>query len=460
MTQIQNFSTSRSGSLSYYVPILKKLDWKVAFCFGLVAVGAYFYIRAWKRPVSIPLAQIELEKGMIVLETTTQKIQRLMPKILAYQDDPEIQWVRQGNSIIFKLQTVPGSIFKMEPPLVGRDHTNWEDKKHCTISVFGNAATQAHFDNIIEGQKVCLENNLDLLKIPHTKLLEVVHDDKQFKVIAQEFIAHKADESAQEEIWEKQSVKMAKAVHQLAIFTALMNLSAVTRRDMPFVDSNGECRIAILDFKYREKAQTGFFGDAYLRRMGLIRCLFSEQLIKDVLDVARQHDIQPNSMTIDQVKEEVQQDIRRYHEILQFHDMKGIKEENARASIVIQDVKALGFNDEVQEIEIRNSVGKWERKLITLEDALNEMVLAINDALQKTPDEASIRGKRFILIDCDHYGVLGRYKNCGAPSHKNSITPTEANRVWLNRVLQALVDNKYIFSFIARPDGGLFYIQA
>jgi hypothetical protein len=460
MTQIQTFSTSRPYSMPYYVPILKKLDWKVALCFAAASVCAYLCFKAWKRTVSIPAWQKELEKGMIISRTATQKIQQLMPKILRNEMDPEIRWVRQGSSIIFKLQTEPGLIFKMDPPGIGREHTYWEGDKPRSATVYATAATEAHFASITEGQKICLENHLDLLVIPRTELLDVEHNNRRYKVLAQEFIVHEADESAQEEIWEKKSLEMGRAVHQLALFIALMNFSAVTRSDMPLIDSTGECRLAVLDFKYREGAQMGFFGDGFLNRIGLVRCLFSEKAIDDVLEVARQHGIQPKLVAIETVKEEVEQDIRRYHEIRLFHEKKGIKEENARAPIVIQDVKALGFDDEVSEIEIRNPAGNWEKKLVTLEDALDQMVLAINEALQKTSEKASIRGKRNILVNLDNYSVLRRYRNCGAPAHNNSLSPSEESRVWLHRVLQALVDNKYIFSFIANPNTGRFYIQA
>lgn len=477
MTQIQTFSTSRPGSMPYYVPILKKLDWKVALCFTVAAIGVYYCIQLIKRPSIIQRtdviladgkklvlrhrdhpelrqARTELEKGISISRATIRKIEQLMPKILTYQDDSELQWVRQDSGIIFRLSTLPGLIFKIQSLNVGQ--TIFDGR-----AVSGNALTEVHFASLIEGQKVCLEKNLDLLFIPHTKMFEIKHNNDRYQVLAQEFIPHKAGESAQEDLWEKKSSEMTKAVHQFAIFIACMDCSAVARRDMPLIESDGKCGIALLDLKYREGAHIGLFGDvSLLGRLGLIRCLFSEEQMDSVFSIASQHQINLKEETIQRIKEEAKGDIELFYKIRQFHENKGIKEENARAPIVIQDVNALGFDEEENEIEILNSAGEREKKWVTLEDALNEMVSAINDALQKTSDQASIRGKRFVKINLDHYPVLARYRNCGAPSHNNTLTPNEEKRVWLHRVLQALVDNKYIFSFIARPDGCFYYIQA
>jgi hypothetical protein len=467
MTQVQTFPTTRPGSIPYYLPLLKKLDWKVGLCFVLAIAGVYLGIKALRQVFYMAPAQKELEKGLEVSPATIQKIGQLIPKILNHDMDGEIEWVRQGDGLIFKIPSAPGLIFKMQRLLTGQSFTFWENGHPRLQSVSGNVLTKAHFDNIIEGQKVCSENHLDLIVIPHAKLVEVKHESKTYTLLAQQYIPHERGESAQEEIWEKQSAKMAKVVEQLAIFTALMNLSAVTRSDMPLIEMNGDCRIAILDLKYREHARIGLFGELFSNRIGLIRCLFSETLMNTVIEVARQCNVLPTESqgTIEQIKEEVQVDIDRFYQVREFHrNKRGLTLENAGAPIVVGDVKALDFSDEMDEIEIRNSFGEWERKQVTLEDTLNELLLAINDAIKTNLEQTSIRGKRWITLNLvDDYPTLGRYRNCGAPlekSHMEALTPTEEKRLWLHRALQALKDHGYIFDFTTQPNGCNFYIQA
>jgi hypothetical protein len=405
-----------------------------------------------------PYEQVQqrLEKGIDISQDTIQRIGTLMPTILSRKNDAEITRHASGGNLVFSLVSTPSLIFKMASP------------GGSVFRAGGFLSPQqqieSRFANMVKAVEVCTTNRLDLLVVPHAKKFNV----NGVTLIAEERLDINQNESAQEHLY--QLPGLDKTVRQLAIFIAKTGFSDVVWRNIPLVDTasefQGDRRIALVDLEEMNGAEEGIFGGAYGRR-GLVCCLCSEAQIDIVLAEAQRQRVCSRYSSPTQAKEKRMEELRSDGRLQRFYREGGISED-ARRPIKVDDLKTLGLDlDEQGEFFISETyengsdgelvIGR-RQTIITLEEAVIDVIGQINKALTETPEGASIKGKRYILLDTNSE-ILGIYHRLGLPKGKHALTPVGENQRWLRRIINALVAKRHLFK-LDRVNGCGYFIQA
>ena len=157
--------------------------------------------------------------------------------------------------------------------------------------------------------------------------------------------------------------------------------------------------------------------------------------------------------------EEIQSDAQ----LQEFYRRNGILE-NARKPILVDDLNSLGLDlEEKGEMRIgrrlRTGTGeysgfKWEPIPVTMKKAVTEVIDAINAAIMTTPENASLKGKRYIQLD----------HNSDEPENSflkiyDHLKYKESGQPWLERIVDALVTKGYIFKLDKQNAYG-YFVQA
>lgn len=389
-------------------------------------------------------AKDELEKGFQIPLETIIKIQALMPKILAEEDNHEIKWLARGNNLVFKLENDPKIVFKLAK-------SNKEKGK-----------IEERFENMIKAKEVCLANDLGLLVIPHAKKLEIGGNT----IIAEESLDFNAEESVQEEFYHIYSKDLNETVRQLAIFIAKTGFNDVTPRNIPIlnekVDFRGSRRIALIDLEYMRSSINGFIGDAN-GSCGLLHCV-SEEQIDIVMDEASK-----NGLVIsDDNKQRRLQEIESDKGLKQYHINKGIVTGKEPINV---DVNSLGLDGLEQQEEYKKG------QTITLRNLTEKMINGINAAILESREEATLKRKRYVSVNISRYMELGKPDNVvclskedaekllqtnrqlGFPDPINISAEEEKKLLWFHRITNALIEKGHIFK-LAKVDPHVIWIQA
>lgn len=396
-------------------------------------------------------ARQKVEEGIDVSQGTIAKIQQLMPKILKRQDDPEIKWYESHN-LVFSLTSVPNLIFKAAYP----DRDVLQGKK----SLNSQELMEQRFANMVRAQEVCMAHQLSLLIIPHAKKIDV----DGMTIIAEQRFNIQQSESAQEYLYQELS-HLDETVRQLAIFILKTGFSDVVWRNMPIINDSpefqGPRRVVIVDLEEMEGAADGIFGGAYGRR-GLIRCLFSEKQIDIVLAEACRHKVVSCSVTPEQAKASRMKEIQTDQQLQQFYAKNGILA-HARKPIQVDDLTTLGLNLDEKGYYYKRKLGKgvdieYIQQPITLREAVVDVIAQINKAIAETSEDASVKGKRYILLNTNR-GSLRDYNELGLPEGKGFVTEKERSQIWLRRIVNALIEKGHIFK-LDNVNGHGYFIQA
>ena len=398
-------------------------------------------------------AKQKLEEGIDISQATMEKLQRLMPIIQSRGKDPEITW-HQSSNLVFSLASAPNLIFKTAVP-----------NRHIICggrSLSAEQISEERFANMVKAYGVCLAHRLGLLVIPHAKKLNITG----MTVIAEERVNINPNESAQEDLYRLPGLN--NTIRQLVTFISKTGFSDVEWRNMPLIDAapelQGDRCVALVDLEEMEDAATGIFGG--LRR-GLIRCLHSEEQIDIALARAKQYGIRSPFTTPEEVKARRMEEIRSDQQLQQFYARNGILE-NARKPIQVADLATLGLNLEEQGDlrirEIRHNGTNGERQIefrrqpVTLREAVIDVIAQINEAINDTPENASIKGKRSILLNT-HDGRLQDYDRLGLPENQWCVTEEQENQIWLRKIIHALVAKGHLFK-LKTSNGYGYFIQA
>ncbi|PWU16008.1 MAG: hypothetical protein C5B45_01475 [Chlamydiae bacterium] len=399
-------------------------------------------------------AKQKLEEGIDIPQATIEKIQALMLKIQRHQDDAEITWYASSNNLVFRLDSVPDLIFKMPLSTGGVSFNQKKSKER----------SEKRFANMVKATEVCLAHQLGLLVVPHAKKFNAAG----MTLIAEERIDVNPNESAQEHLYQLSGLN--ETARQLATFIAKTGFSDVEWRNMPLVDTasefQGNRRVALVDLEEMREAKTGIFGGG-LGRRGLIGCLASEEQIDIAITEARRHGVVHQDVA--QIKARRIEEIQSDQQLQQFYMRKGILE-NARKSIQVDDLSSLGLNLEEQGImrgrRLRTGTGdddmdfEWERTPVTMGKAITDVIAAINTGLRETPENASLKGKRYIRLDHDSQEeenfFLKEYHRLGC---KGFVSDEELNQRWLKRIIDALVAKGHLFKLDKQDPYG-YFVQA
>lgn len=383
-------------------------------------------------------AKRQLEEGIDIPQTTIEKIKTLRPKILGRQDDTEITWHARGNNLVFSLTTDPDLIFKMAPP--GRGVVR------AGRTVTAQQLSILRFANMVKAVEVCTANRLNLLVVPHAKMFNI----DGMTLIAEERVNINQNESAQEHLYHLSGLN--ETARQLAIFIAKTGFSDVEWRNIPLIDTTpefqGNRQIALVDLEDMDGADTGIFGGG-LGRRGLIRCLHSEEQIDMVLAEAQRQGIRSQNPSPEQIKARRMEEIQRDRELHQFYERNGILE-NARKPIHVADLSSLDLNLE--------ELGQTREK-ITLRDAVIDVIAQINEAIANAPENAAIKGKRYIRLNTNDDRKLRLYNRSGIDRSSFLLTEEEEQQIWLRQIINALVTKGHLFKLCEVNSHG-YFIQA
>lgn len=392
----------------------------------------------------------ELEKGMNISEEIAVKIQTLVPKILKTEKDDKIEYLK--DSKVFKLKEYPNLVFKMDISSTN-SHTFHNGKL-----LDGKAIMENRFNNMVKAKEICLINNLGLLIIPHAKKFTFNTDDnRKCVVIAEESMDINHSESAQKEFYYKYSKELNETARQLAIFIAKTGFNDVTPRNIPILNEvenfQGNRRVALIDLEHMENSVYGFTGSGN-GSCGLLGCV-SEAQIDIVINEARKKGITIS----DKDKQRRLQEIESHKKLKQYYENKGIV--TGKEPIQV-DVDSLGL-DLAEEGQIRlyvkdeNGVVKREKGTVTMRKVVEDVLKEINKLIQKKSDQESTQGKRYILLNT-HKGSFLEYNTLGVP--RNSwISEEDVKKLWLNRIIAALIDKGHIFK-LDTENGHGYFIQA
>lgn len=395
--------------------------------------------------------------GIDIPPATIAKIRALASKIRGGIEDEELTWYPSNNPV-FSLTSAPHLIFKTVHPhvrvLVGRR--------------FLSAAqiAEERLANMAKARRICLIHKLSLLIIPHAMKFEV----EGMTFIAEERINIIQNESAQEHAYQLSGLN--ETVRQLATFIAKTGFSGVAWRKMPIVDIasefQGNRRVALVDLKEMESASVGLFGriagEEGHYRQGLINCLSSEEQIDIVLDVAKKHGIVKQDA--EEIKARRLEEIRNDQQLQQFYARNGMLE-NPRKPIEVSDLRSLGLELEEEALACTGKKIKtgeegsyvWEKEIITMRKAITDVISAINKEILKTPEEASLKGKRYIQLDHDSQErenlFLKEYHRLGCQKGQ----PVDNDERWLKRIIDALVAKGHLFK-LDKIDNYGYFLQA
>ncbi|MBS1659068.1 MAG: hypothetical protein JST18_13355 [Bacteroidetes bacterium] len=364
------------------------------------------------------------------LENAAAAIGQQNLDIRSREDTGQIHWI---NRNVFTLTAFPNLIFK-----IPQDHSR--------------------FKNMVEAQNVCLAHQLDCLIVPHARPVRV----GPHLIIVERRLDIQSDESAQEDLYRLPGLD--ETIRQLAIFTALTGFSDVTWRNIPLIDTandfEGNRKIALIDLEEMRSARTGFFGAAWPFRRGLVDCLHSAEHIDIALAEARNHNVRGHYA---EIKARRLQEIEEDGRLQQFHERTGCLND-PRKLIEVADLASLELLNLEEEGEIvfynesddTDEIVKIQKK-VTLREVTLDVIRLINEALAKTPEDASVKGKRYILLGVNQ-GIMHAYQNLGYLSHV-PYDSEDDQRQWLRRIINALVEKGHLFK-LDMVNGHGFFIQA
>lgn len=396
----------------------------------------------------------KLEKGLNVSEETAAKIQALLPAILNRKEDEEIEWLSQGNNLVFKLKQQPNLVFKMARP---------NRFGYKTLPAGGNENTHSRFENMVKAKEVCLANQLGLLIIPHAKKLMLNADGNEYPLIVEESLDIVSHHSAQEELYREHSADLNESIRELAAFVAKTGFNDVIWRNIPLMkdahESKSTKRIALIDLEHMNSAENGFIGD-WNGSVGLIGCV-SETQIDMVIEEARKQGVSISDSNAQEAKDRRLKRLAEDEKLRTFYEKSGIV--NGKEALQV-DLDTLGL-DLTEKKEIRQHVGhddqgnsKFVKQTLTFRKVAADVIAEINKQIQNNSDQASTKSKRYILLNTNEH-PLNSYSFLGIPSGNYFIGDADENQLWLRRIITALVDKGYLFK-LDKVNGHGYFIQA
>lgn len=216
-------------------------------------------------------SKVALESGIEIPETTIEKIQLLMPKILEGKLCDEIKYLPSCNNLIFQLKGDEGFIFKRSD--------SWHGK-YDGIRIQNNEGTRGRFENMVKAVDTCREKSLSHLIVPSAKLLEIDFEGTEhFSQGRYVFIAEKALKlaTARDDF---SRPALTKAVGELAVLIADTGFCDVEPRNILVLEEaegfSGNLKFGLIDLEHMGHPLDGFLGSSNGSR-GLLEFVSIEQ---------------------------------------------------------------------------------------------------------------------------------------------------------------------------------------
>lgn len=413
-----------------------------------------------------PWARQMLEKGMELPADTIEQLRQAMPKLMevntnSKKQDPDGIHLYSGANFIFSLDALPGVVFKRANMGYSFMQTDPEE---------GNRRTEERFEKMVRAQYVCHALDLDLLVVPGARKIEVEYQGKIWLFIAEERLNVNTNPSAQEECYRRYTCGMDDLIRQLILFIQHARMSDISWRNLPLLNDH-VAKVGLIDLdRIDTSVSTGLLGTGEEPERGLLNCLFSEEQIDAVVEAVRPYDL---SHQADEMRQRRLQELQRESKLQQFYLEKDLLREPHRTIDIgywtEKDWERLGLDlDETAEIRIRKTADRPSRSTtITLRQAVEDVVNAINYAIQNAPADASIKGRRCASFNMDacsnallegetereqllsRLGEYGRslgLRKAEKPSWE--MPPEEQGQyLWLDRIARALVQAGHLCYF-------------
>lgn len=400
-----------------------------------------------------PLSQPRGQWGghLVLTQTIIDAVKEVLPPSYT---NPDILMIKHPSPWIFSLPKIaPNLVFMMSQggyEIAGR---------RCT----DNDLTNLMFQNIQKGIEVCKAHQLYLLVIPPMTKFKVEVKGEKYTVIAQERIDY--NPHLQKEEYYKHAETMVETVRQLTTFIALTGLERVEWENMPIVNGNfpGPRQIALLSWKFMENPNRGIFGRAGYPMPGLVGSVFSEKQLDVVLEEASKRGIVPPSDSSREIEKTAKgrkkirlQEIEYDRQLRLFHDDKGISA-NPRKPLQMDDLSLL--NLDLEEKATIVMMGNPPES-ITMRKVIERLLEHINESIKNADETCSTQDKRFVCFEEDFrpYYALGSSE--AAFFNLKRFTDEQIKELWINRILQALLDQELIYGFGVTLRRGYFYVQA
>ncbi len=465
----EHFALSEPSSYQQIITpkILKEEDWGDGVTRITYQNGKIKTILQPYSEVRHPWARKLIEQGIELPPNANEELQKALPKLMQPNGNVSEEGSDgikrfNGANLIFSLDAVPGVIFKRAQ--MGLSSMNPDPTE-------GNLETAERFEKMVKAQFVCQALNLDHLVVPSARTIQVEYQGKQYLFIAEEQLDVDANHSAQEECYKKYTCEMDELIRQLILFIEHTKMSDISWRNIPLLNNN-VAKVGLIDLdRIDTSVSRGLLGAGEGPERGLLNCLFSEKQIDAVLKAVRPYDVDNRA---DRMKERRLEELREEARLDQFHFEKGLQNEPRRL-IRVDDWEKLGLNlEETYPYFARTADPDAPPKIITLREAVEDVVKAINDGIQNASPKASTKGIRCVFLNIDEcmnawfkeqdqdkarflsrLGEYGRYcvsHNAGQNVFK--LSEEEQSRyLWLDRIARALVQAGHLCHFRKNHSG-------
>lgn len=153
---------------------------------------------------------------------------------------------------------------------------------------------EERFKNIEKCIEICVDLNLDLLKIPYCEIVKIIIQGKTYSVLAEEEVPFNPSVTYQQSLHLDESNNLDNIIDQLYRFIWKSGWSDVEYRNMPLYFEEGVAKAALFDLEEFQGRDIGLFGS--ILRTGLIG-LVNQRLAQSIVDKAvSQSTHQPDSL--------------------------------------------------------------------------------------------------------------------------------------------------------------------
>lgn len=343
-------------------------------------------------------------------------LREILPNIERGIRDPRIEWISEDAVPFrsFKLREFPNVIFKSNP-------------------FQSYQSPRARLDFLTDAKKVCLVHGLDLIEIPRCQELVVESEGTHHSFLVEERLPFQPTESAQEELYRTQVHRFHNTAKQLCTLFLYLNCQSVNWKTIPILENSAgtDCRVGFFanPFEYRQ-GNTGRSQNTEEVRneRGLVRCLFSEEQIDEV--IGRLEDGSSQSIRESRLRE-----IQEHQQLLGFYQRNGILENPSQAIQLDIDTLPLNMNEEGVIREPRREHRNWvlSSRTITMREAVQKVLDKLNAHIRRSSVNEAPKGRRlFQFKKSMNFGLF---------------CIEGANRDWIGRILNALKESGRIFSF-------------
>ena len=363
----------------------------------------------------------ELKKG-IEADTAMVKLYTLFHSIRNYENHEELDWISKRDTLVFKIKGHANFVFKMVHPSL------WG----------GREFFKTRYQNMVWGKAICIRENFKHIGVPQARLVEYELDGYRAPLLIEECFDVEREEGRQEESYLNCGAQLAEASQELARFIACTDFNDITWGHIPLINESagfqGQRRVALVNLSQMGSAEEGF--------QQLLHCLPPQTLDETIQTIAQ---IRPE-IPIEALlfgKAERLEGLKEQTELEKFYSSKGIV--SGREPLRV-DITSLGLNLEEKGTRTQFSFdsGKLEETEVltyTMGQAVEEVIKEINRQLAQASPKDTLKGARLIYIDTQTNPMM-TYSELPFQwfPPRNKIP-----RVWLFRIVQALIDRKYLF---------------